>query len=71
MQPFFTILRFYTHDRTDFSATGCPPTGQALTGASPFAIALASPSQPAYPQPPQLFPGRPHGQQLPFRLPAL
>ena len=40
------------------SATGCPPTGHAPTGASPAAIALASASQPANPQPPQLFPGR-------------
>ena len=39
------------------SATGCPPTGHAPTGASPAAIALASASQPANPQPPQLFPG--------------
>jgi hypothetical protein len=29
-----------------------------LTGASPFTIAAASPEHPAYPQPPQLFPGR-------------
>ena len=29
-----------------FSATGAPPTGQAPTSASPFAIALAKPSQP-------------------------
>ena len=40
-----------------FAATGAPPTGHALAGASPAAIALASASHPAYPQPPQLFPG--------------
>src|SRR5699024_2991102 len=39
------------------SATGAPPTGQAFTGASHAAIAAASPSHPAYPHPPQLFPG--------------
>ena len=39
------------------SATGAPPTGHLFTGASPAAIAFARPSQPGYPQPPQLFPG--------------
>ena len=41
-----------------FSATAAPPTGHAFTGASPAAIAFAKASHPAYPQPPQLFPGR-------------
>ena len=40
-----------------FSATGAPPTGHPPTSASPFTIAAARPEQPAYPQPPQLFPG--------------
>ena len=40
-----------------FAATASPPTGQPFTGASPFAIAFAIASHPAYPQPPQLFPG--------------
>ena len=40
------------------AATGSPPTGHCPTGASPFAIAAARPEHPAYPQPPQLFPGR-------------
>ena len=39
------------------AATGAPPTGQLPTSASPFAIAAARPEHPAYPQPPQLFPG--------------
>ena len=30
-----------------FAATGAPPTGQALTGASPLTIAAASPEHPA------------------------
>src|SRR5699024_1297079 len=38
--------------------TASPPTGHPFTGASPLAIAAARPSQPGYPQPPQLFPGR-------------
>ena len=40
-----------------FAATGAPPTGHAPQSASPAAIAFASASQPAYPQPPQLLPG--------------
>ena len=39
------------------SVTDCPPITQAETGASPFAIALAQPSHPGYPQAPQLAPG--------------
>ena len=40
-----------------FSPTGAPPTGHAFAGALPSAIAFANASQPAKPQPPQLFPG--------------
>ena len=40
-----------------FAAAAAPPTGQAFTGASPFAMAAASPSHPGNPQPPQLLPG--------------
>ena len=40
-----------------FAATAAPPTGHALTGASPFTIAAATPPQPGYPQPPQFAPG--------------
>ena len=40
------------------SATAAPPTGQAFTAACPMAMAFARASQPAYPQPPQLLPGR-------------
>ena len=60
----FTNATFFTNSPAStpmialiFSAAAAPPTGQPFTGASPFAIAFASPSQPAYPQPPQLFPG--------------
>src|SRR5699024_9507710 len=40
------------------SVVALPPMAQASTGASPFAIAAASPSQPGNPQAPQLAPGR-------------
>ena len=39
------------------TATKEPPTGHPLTSASPATIAAARPEHPAYPQPPQLFPG--------------
>ena len=41
-----------------FSAVSDPPTGHPLALASPFATALANPSHPGYPHPPQLAPGR-------------
>ena len=50
---------FLSHDSGNDS---CRPVrrlpDRRLTGASPFAMAAARPSQPGYPQPPQLFPGR-------------
>ena len=64
MPAHFTNATFFTPASTftpiislTFAATGSPPTGHCPTGASPFAIAAASPEHPAYPQPPQLLPG--------------
>lgn len=48
---------FLPHDPGNLCCHGISPTGQPFTGASPFAIAFAIASHPAYPQPPQLFPG--------------